>query len=225
MGGNVSKTKFVNPSSYTVCHYFEIDGYPLCGGMAPVYYEMLVQLSVHNVGLIVTTMIEPLHGGRTIDHKPFGFETGDDNTEWTEGDSDIEIVAKSLGMELYHAPVADAGIPTSAITEKLITKVKEFHAAFPEKKIYVHCWQGKKRTSLVLIILLREVFGVSAEDATELLFKYNNRFQRNAFQSHQWNYVASAEFPMLAEGIYDVEKNDPVIKTPKDHKCYSKEEE
>lgn len=219
MGGFVTKEKFMNNQGNMV-HYFEIEGYPLCGGMAPLFKPMMQQLHDREVGLIVTTMIEPLHEGRVIDHKPFGFETGDDNTEWTDAEEGILGMAKDLGIECYHAPVADIGIPVPEVTTALLTKVRDFHEVHPTKKIYVHCWQGKNRSSLILILLLRQVFSVDGRDACRLLYTYNPCFVGMALKQHQLDYLASDQFPLLAPGLYEEEKNNPIIKTPSNHACF-----
>lgn len=214
MGGFISKSKLMDKKG-DIAHFFKIEGYPLYGGTAPIFKPMLHHLAREEVGLIVTLLLEPLHSGRTINHRTNEFE----DTEFADGDNGIEDTAKELGMECFHAPVSDyIGIPTTDVTNSVLVKVREFTKQKPYKKIYVHCWSGNRRTSLMLMILLRCVYHVSEEEAVKMLYDYNPKYEVQHY-SNQVSFCWSDEFPALSKALYK-EEYAPILLTPKDAKCY-----
>jgi hypothetical protein len=217
-GGYVSKNQFIyegGPMAGKMVHYFNIEGFPLCAGTPPIYHSVLDQLKNDNVGLIITLLLDPLHSGRTISHVPFDF----DETEWTDGDIGIEETIKKLNIELLHIPVNDACPPTNESIDKLIMGVRDFIARRPNEKIYIHCWRGAGRTSVLLISLLVSIWNVQSEQAIGLVRRSNNRYKISQFQIPYLNVTQNTDFPHLASSLYK-DIYDPIIRTPGDNKCW-----
>ena len=211
-GGYVSKDKFLDDEN-KLLHYFNVPNYPLCGGTPPIYLSVLDQLKNENVGLIVTLLLEPPHSGRTINHVPFDF----DETEWTDGDQQIEEKIVKLGIEVLHIPVQDGCPPTNESIDQLLTGVREFLSRRPNEKIYLHCWKGSGRTSVLLISLLNAIWNVPLDQAENLVRDSNQKCRITEYQRPYLNLGKNPDFPHLSVGLYK-EIYDPAIRTPVDHK-------
>lgn len=200
-------------------HYFEIPKYPLCGGTSPIYNKILHFLSENNVGLIITTLLDPLHDGRTINHRT------DEQTEWADGDATLLATAKKLKLAMHHAPIVDEGVPINSVVDALLTTVQTFRKKEPNKNIYVHCWGGGGRTSLVLMIILRQIFNVDSITALDLLTTYNYKKYGMPRYCHSHKaYYSSIDFPHLSDSLYK-KSLDPIIHTPSTHDCYKVSDE
>lgn len=202
-------------SSGRPIHYFEIPKYPLCGGTAPIYKKVLRFLSKNNVGLIITTLLDPLHGGRTINHRT------DHQTEWADGDANLLSTATKLQIALHHAPIVDEGVPVNNVVDDLLSSVKTFREKEPDKKIYVHCWGGGGRTSLVLMLILRCIFSVDSITALDLLTTHNRKYGMPRYCNSHKTYYVNSEFPRLPASLYK-KSLEPLVHTPSTHKCYEK---
>lgn len=214
-GGVISKEKFVNNDG-TLCHYFNICDYNLCGGTSPIYLSSLDQLKKDNVGLIITTLLEPLHSGKTINHRPFDH----DRTEWTQGDDGIEDKIKELGIELLHIPIQDGCPLIDTSTTKLLEYVNDFTKRRPNDKIYVHCWVGAGRTSIVLILILNQIYGIPLKDSYQLVSKYNKKIKLTSqYQMPYFDLDKNISYPLISSDLYKNFYNCD-IRTPLDHACY-----
>mmetsp|Transcript_18848 Transcript_18848/g.52798 ORF Transcript_18848/g.52798 Transcript_18848/m.52798 type:complete len:321 (-) Transcript_18848:255-1217(-) len=70
----------------------------------------------------------------------------------------------SYELFFLHHPVEDLGVPDSkeglhALIDDLVTRMEQ------GEKLYIHCWGGRGRAGLVGACLLREAYGISAEEA------------------------------------------------------------
>jgi len=214
MGGYVTKDKFINDDGQ-LHHYFNIPDYPLCGGTPPIYLSVIYQLKKDNVGLIITSLLDPLHSGRTIHHAP-SFRSNE--TEWTDGDEGIEDVTHNLDIELLHVPINDECPPTNDSIDKLLNGVRDFLTRRPNEKIYVHCWKGSSRTSVILITLLRSIWNLSPEKAEELVTQANYKINISYFKPYL-DCNRNPDFPHLAHSLYKSDY-EPIIITSPDHKCW-----
>lgn len=152
--------------------------------------------------MIVTLTIEPIKSGLNINHVPHSF----DETEWTFVD---DSVVKSIAdFELLHVPIADAYFITEDNKNKLCDGIKSYHEKNPNKKVYVHCWAGKGRTSLAICVYWMKVDNLSLAEIEWL-------YPDIHLSSIQSKYLMGK---YLSEGEYEYSK--PVIRTPTDHACY-----
>ncbi|KAF5832794.1 protein-tyrosine phosphatase-like protein [Dunaliella salina] len=70
----------------------------------------------------------------------------------------------SYELFFLHHPVEDLGVPDSkeglnALLDDLVVRMGQ------GEKLYIHCWGGRGRAGLVGACLLREAYGISAEEA------------------------------------------------------------
>ena len=158
-------------------------------------------------------MLEPLKSGRLINHLPFGFS----DTEWTETDPNLEQTAKDLNLELLHIPMQDACPPVKESVDKLLTSVKDFLSRRPNEKIYVHCWRGSGRTSVLLAVILHSIYKLEVDKAVDLISQSNFRFRLSEKQEPYLK--TNLSFPYISETLYD-DLYKPEIRTPKDHECW-----
>ncbi len=215
-GGYVSKEKFIDNEG-KLTHYFKLENYPLCGGTPPIYLSSVKQLKNDNVGLIITLLLEPLHSGRTINHLPFDFG----ETEWTDGDIDIEQKIEELNMELINIPIHDGCPPTNNSINQLLNGVRDFINRRPNEKIYFHCWKGAGRTSVAMILILNCIWNIPLNSAKKIVGKANQKYKLSDYQIPYLNSNTNKDYPHLADDIYN-EIYDPIIRTPANNECWIK---
>ena len=200
--GLVSKEKFFNdgkPTREVRCtskHAF------LFGGPFITCNEHINYLKANNVGMIVTLTIEPIKSGLNINHVPHSF----DDTEWTFVDD--SVVKSLVDFELLHVPIADSYFITEDNKNKLCDGIKSYHEKNPNKKVYVHCWTGKGRTSLAICVYLWTANNLTLDEVK--LF-----YPNICVSSVQEKYLTRKS---LSKEEYKY--SEPVIRTPADHACY-----
>lgn len=216
MGGFFARDKFVSSENGSPINIFElvrVDGVPnldidwIMGGSIPAYRSITDWLKMHNVGMIVSLTIEKIKLGRNINHIPNCFN----ETEWLDSDLEEKDLAD---FQIEHVPIADANCPTRQNAEKLLKIVSDYRHDHPDKKVYFHCWAGRGRTCTAVVYILMKLYGLSLSEAETLLAKQYEQFKLTEPQK------------MFLRG--DIDESDmeylnfidPIIKTPKDHKCF-----
>jgi hypothetical protein len=201
-GGIVSKEKFFRNGNPTRLVKSTDPNYWLLGGNFIMCAEHVDYLKTIDVGLIVTLTIEPIKEGLNINHIPCSF----DETEWTFVDSDT--IKKLKNFQILHIPIADQYFPTEENKTRLLSEIQKFHNENPSKKVWVHCWAGKGRTSTAIYLHMMNSENMSFKDVREY---FNGLYVSDA----QYNYLNGL---CLSEADYI--NSQPIIKTPTDHKCY-----
>lgn len=207
MGGIVAKQKFVTEDGRPR-NFYRLQGEQswLCGGLFPAFSSIFDHLKEENVGLIVTLTLDSIKNGRNINHLPFEHE----NTEWVDGDQDLEEKLKQF--QVQHLPLTDGGFPTPEQTSTLLEVVRRYHQQYPNKSVYVHCWLGRGRTTVILTYLLMQIYGMNFEQAFVMVRKVN---PQATLLPHQRSFLKGE---LLSEQV--LEEFAPVLKTPPEHRCY-----
>jgi len=189
MGGEVSKEKLLNyddKERLIPTHFYAAIDKKLYGFGIPVAHEMLKNLQDHyNVGLIITLLLQPLHGGRMINHQPIGSEQFD-NPEYCDTDKHL---TEGLNIKFVHIPIQDGYAPKVEEMKQFIQLVKDTNAN--GKAVGVHCWQGIGRTGTMLCGYLMSQ-GFRAQDAMNML---GIRSGKHIKSSYQVKYLTNPKFP------------------------------
>lgn len=187
----------------------------LYGGCIPAFNDSLQILRDHNIGMIVTLLIDPLRNGKMINYCPqqtISNSSGGDTTEWLFTDRDYNL----SDFTLLHIPMADGGYLTQENGDKLINGVKDYLSKNPGKNIYLHCWGGNGRTNVATVHILKNMCGYDSEKAISVVNNSRGQFRVSNPQR------IICEGRELVDRYYDVYR--PVCDTPKDHKCFLAED-
>jgi hypothetical protein len=204
MGGQQSKTTFICGNG-SISDYFNLpEPYNwISSGPFPAFSEMLDCLENDGVGAVVTLTLEKVHPGLVINHQPVEF----DDTEWTYSDV--------IGLDRFtwfHCPIQDGGWPSSDTWDSIKSSILTYHAQYPDKKIYIHCWAGKGRCWAVILKLLTEIGPMSLRQAYSIAASIKAPLKIN---SNQTTFLENKEF--ISEQLSN---NIPQIKTHLDSECY-----
>lgn len=218
MGGVQPKSKFVCPRTGEMRHFFRLPPpYDwLCGGAVPAFHECMDRLVRERVGLVVTLLLEPLQNGRNINHMPAG---APNETQWVDGDGDLldkVMLSSAPGTDIgfVHVPVAVGAPLTIPWTTALCDVVGQFRRIDSERGVFVHCWQGKDRTSVALATLLMHFTALTPEAAISVVQQANKRFDLNWYQ-REWIFHETAWTVAIDNPAFE-----PTIHTPREHPCY-----
>jgi protein-tyrosine phosphatase len=212
MGGLVTKSQLFEYDKIKGFFKLEDENITwLYGGCIPAFNDSLKILRDHNIGMIVTLLIDPLKNGKMINYCPQKTIANprDDTTEWLFTDKDYDL----SDFTLLHIPMADGGYLTQENGYKLINEVTDYLSTNPGKNIYLHCWGGNGRTNVATVHILKNMCGYDSEKAISVIENSRSQFRVSDAQR------ALCEGRELKDIYY--ERYIPICDTPKDHKCFS----
>jgi len=212
MGGEVSRDKLLNHDEYgrlVPTNFYSAIDKKLYGFGIPVANEMLKNLQEHyNIGVIVTLLLQPLQGGRMVNHQAVDSEEFD-NPEFHDCDKNL---VDSLKIKFVHMPIHDGYAPRAEIMRQFVQLVKQTNAS--GKAVGVHCWLGVGRTGSMLTGYLMND-GIRPRDAMNILGMRSGKYIKSPFQVKYLNNPKFPENP--SENTYPELK----ISTPTHAKCYT----
>ena len=156
MGGKAGKCSFferVDKDTYKPNNFIKLYGEMnwLCGGPIPIFKEMLAYLKVEDVGLIITTLIEPIKSGVNYDHVPYKFE----EMAWAISD---DITQDLKEFEIVHVPIAALSPFYGENSSLFLRTIRDYHISHPEKRIYIASWSGTGRTHFAMMYALMKLY-------------------------------------------------------------------
>jgi len=213
MGGEISKEKLLNHDDHgrliPTNFYAAIDK-KLYGFGIPVSHDMLKNLQdYYNVGLIITLLLQPLQGGRMVNHQPTGSEQFE-NPEYCDTDKNL---TEGLKIKFVHLPIHDGYAPHADTMKQFIQLVKQTNAS--GKAVGVHCWQGVGRTGTMLCGYLMQEVRLRAQDAMNMLGMRSGKYIKSPFQI---KYLSNPNFPT---NPFENDYPETKIITPQYAKCYT----
>ena len=218
MGGKQIKQSFferVDNDSYRPFNFIRLSdemGW-LCGGSIPLFKESFEYLRNEDVGLIITTLIEPIRSGVNYNHVPFDF----DEMSWVTSD---DITQELKQFEVVHIPIVAAHAFYGENSNLLLKTIREYHINHPDKSIYIASWAGTDRSHFAMIYTLMKLYKMTFSDAFHLLREKIEKHDRLRLSDIQRSFLKGEQLSDL-----DIYNSRPEIRTPQDHKCYDKEAE
>lgn len=184
----------------------------LMGGSFPGYKCVLDYLYDVGVRTIITLLLEPIKPGRNINHQSYNHK----GTEWVESDVSVEDLSK---FSVINIKVADGGYMKLAVINELLVIIRELAEKnknildpLEKHKVYIHCWAGRGRTTMAIILILTKIYGVDYKNALNWVSDHGGEPLLSPIQT---NFLQNKQ--LYKEYI---EYSQPIIRTPSDHECY-----
>lgn len=203
MGGEVSKTKLVDPLTGKPTRYYTLEP-PfdwLCGGAIPAYRESINHLVEQDVGLVISLTANPVVAGKNCGMPLKRIDR--DGDEWVMADTDL-FEAAANKLTFVHLETDDGYAPP---LNKLIDTVLKYRAT-SNKKVYVHCWKGSGRSSTGLIFLVGAFCyeSLTLKEATALVKRANPTCSLTDMQQLSLETAYSTATALAAIPFHSVEK-------------------